>query len=195
MHHKPLTIRPLTVRSATCCVSSTILMTIVVLLSSDSIAQAGHVWFRRPPRCFLRLPRSWLPNAALHKKVMRDAASPHTPPHPLHRVYTFCPTLRLQCRGSPLASCMLSLSPISSTTSILTRRWLNRGAGLCGLVLALALEKYAPDVDFQIYESAAELTIVGAGIAFQPRSWYIIKELGLEAAMLKFTGDGSKDST
>ncbi|KAI0824329.1 FAD/NAD-P-binding domain-containing protein [Trametes gibbosa] len=67
------------------------------------------------------------------------------------------------------------------------------GAGLCGLVLAIALEKYAPDVDFQIYESATELAIVGAGIAFQPRSWYIIQELGLEADMLKFTGDGSKD--
>ncbi|KAI0637653.1 FAD/NAD-P-binding domain-containing protein [Trametes polyzona] len=67
------------------------------------------------------------------------------------------------------------------------------GAGLCGLLLAIALEKYAPDVDYHLHESANELAIVGAGIAFQPRSWYIIQQLGLEEEMLKITGDGSKD--
>ncbi|KAH9853973.1 FAD/NAD-P-binding domain-containing protein [Lenzites betulinus] len=62
------------------------------------------------------------------------------------------------------------------------------GAGLCGLVFALALEKYAPDVDYQIYEAAAELTTAGAGIGLQPRTLFVLRELGLEEALLKISG-------
>ncbi len=69
------------------------------------------------------------------------------------------------------------------------------GGGLCGLVLALALEKYAPDVDYQIYEAAAELTTAGAGIGFQPRTLSVLRELGLEQAVLKIAGNGEKDRT
>ncbi|KAI0772508.1 FAD/NAD-P-binding domain-containing protein [Trametes elegans] len=66
------------------------------------------------------------------------------------------------------------------------------GAGIGGLVFALALEKYAPDVDFQIYEAVSQLSTVGAGIGIQPRSWYIMEQLGLHELLLKISGDGRK---
>ncbi|KAI0643646.1 FAD/NAD-P-binding domain-containing protein [Trametes meyenii] len=66
------------------------------------------------------------------------------------------------------------------------------GAGLGGLVFALALQKYAPDVDFQLYEAAGELTTAGAGISIQPRTWYVLRELGLEEALLKVAGNGER---
>ncbi|KAI0637654.1 FAD/NAD-P-binding domain-containing protein [Trametes polyzona] len=67
------------------------------------------------------------------------------------------------------------------------------GGGLCGLVLALALEKYAPDVDYQIYEAAAELTTAGAGIGIQHRTMFVLRELGLEPALLKISGNGQNE--
>ncbi|KAI0772517.1 FAD/NAD-P-binding domain-containing protein [Trametes elegans] len=66
------------------------------------------------------------------------------------------------------------------------------GAGLCGLVMAIALERYAPDVDFTVYEAAAELSTVGAGVGMQPRTWFTLRELGLEDALLKIAGDGKQ---
>ncbi|TBU45377.1 FAD/NAD(P)-binding domain-containing protein [Dichomitus squalens] len=57
-----------------------------------------------------------------------------------------------------------------------------------GLVLGLCLKKYAPDVDYDIYESAAELTEVGAGVGMSPRIWTIMQELGLEDELLTITG-------
>ncbi|KAM5540130.1 hypothetical protein V8D89_006270 [Ganoderma adspersum] len=62
------------------------------------------------------------------------------------------------------------------------------GGGMGGLVLALCLKKYAPGVDFDIYESASELTEVGAGIGMTPRIWWIMKDLGLEDELLTITG-------
>ncbi len=57
-----------------------------------------------------------------------------------------------------------------------------------GLVLGLCLKKYASDVRFDIYESATELTALGAGISMLPRTWSIMKELGLEDKTLAITG-------
>ena len=57
-----------------------------------------------------------------------------------------------------------------------------------GLVLALVLKKYAPDVRFDIYESAPQLNEVGAGIGMSPRIWSIIKDLGLEDDLLTIQG-------
>ena len=62
-----------------------------------------------------------------------------------------------------------------------------------GLVLALCFKKYAPDVHFDIYESAAELTEVGAGIGMTPRIWSLIKELGLEEELLAIQGTQGRD--
>ncbi|KAF5379638.1 hypothetical protein D9757_009181 [Collybiopsis confluens] len=60
------------------------------------------------------------------------------------------------------------------------------GAGVGGLTFALALSQY-PNIDIDIYESARQLTEVGAGIGIFPRPWKIIKLLGLEADLLKVT--------
>ena len=62
-----------------------------------------------------------------------------------------------------------------------------------GLVLALALKKYAPDVHFDIYESAPQLTEVGAGIGMSPRIWSIIKDLGLEDDLLTIQGTADRN--
>ncbi|KAI1789079.1 FAD/NAD(P)-binding domain-containing protein [Ganoderma leucocontextum] len=62
------------------------------------------------------------------------------------------------------------------------------GGGMGGLVLALCLKKYGPEVHFDIYESASELTEVGAGIGVFPRIWTIIKELGIEDELLTIQG-------
>lgn len=64
-----------------------------------------------------------------------------------------------------------------------------------GLILAHCLKKYAPDVHFDIYESAAELTEVGAGIGMSPRIWAIMKELELEDELLTITGTRDREGT
>lgn len=64
-----------------------------------------------------------------------------------------------------------------------------------GLVLGLCLKKYAPDVHFDIYESASELTEVGAGIGMSSRIWSIMRELGLEDELLTITGTQDRDGT
>ncbi|KAI0772514.1 FAD/NAD-P-binding domain-containing protein [Trametes elegans] len=78
----------------------------------------------------------------------------------------------------------------SSSTSTNTKVDLHSGAGLVGLSLVLAIEKFAPDVEFDVYESAAELSIAGAGVGMQPRTWLTIRELGLEDEVLKISGNG-----
>ncbi|KAM5540137.1 hypothetical protein V8D89_006277 [Ganoderma adspersum] len=62
------------------------------------------------------------------------------------------------------------------------------GGGMGGLGLGLCLKKYGPDVHFDIYESAAELTELGAGISMSPRTWSIMKEIGLEEAIFAIMG-------
>lgn len=64
-----------------------------------------------------------------------------------------------------------------------------------GLVLGLCLKKYAPDVHFDIYEAAAELAELGAGISMSPRTWSMIKELGLVDELLPTTGTQAPTGT
>ncbi|PIL36635.1 hypothetical protein GSI_00324 [Ganoderma sinense ZZ0214-1] len=66
------------------------------------------------------------------------------------------------------------------------------GAGLSGLIFALSLQKFAPDVEFVIYEAVSELSEIGAGIGLAPRAWSIIQAIGLEKALFKVAGDGGK---
>lgn len=70
----------------------------------------------------------------------------------------------------------------------------DRGAGLSGLALANALQKLAPDVSFAVYEGAARLSEIGAGIGIQPRSWAVMQAFGLEEPLLKVAGDGKRSS-
>nr|VWO96893.1 Mannitol 1-phosphate dehydrogenase [Ganoderma boninense] len=69
------------------------------------------------------------------------------------------------------------------------------GGGMGGLVLGLCLKKYAPGVHFDIYESAAELTEVGAGIGMSPRIWTIMRDLGLEDELLTIAGTQDREGT
>ncbi|KAH9939779.1 FAD/NAD-P-binding domain-containing protein [Epithele typhae] len=62
------------------------------------------------------------------------------------------------------------------------------GAGLGGLLLALFLQREAPDLQVDIYESASELTELGVGIGLWPRSWEIIRELSLEDELRRISG-------
>ncbi|TBU27684.1 FAD/NAD(P)-binding domain-containing protein [Dichomitus squalens] len=66
------------------------------------------------------------------------------------------------------------------------------GAGLSGLISALSLQKFAPDVEFAIYDAVSELSEIGAGIGLAPRAWAIIQAIGLEEALLKVAGDGGQ---
>ena len=69
------------------------------------------------------------------------------------------------------------------------------GAGMGGLVLGLCLKKYAPDVHFDIYESASELTEVGAGIGMTHRIWSIMEELGIQDELVAITGTRDRNGT
>ncbi|KAF8966800.1 FAD/NAD-P-binding domain-containing protein [Flammula alnicola] len=66
------------------------------------------------------------------------------------------------------------------------------GGGIGGLTLAVALSRLNLDtlVEVDIYESAPELTQIGAGITFWPRAWKIFGNLGLEAALASHLSPG-----
>ncbi|KIK60437.1 hypothetical protein GYMLUDRAFT_73887 [Collybiopsis luxurians FD-317 M1] len=53
------------------------------------------------------------------------------------------------------------------------------GAGIGGLSCAVAL-KHCTNVDVDLYEQAAQITEIGAGVAVWPRTWEILKSMGLE---------------
>ena len=63
---------------------------------------------------------------------------------------------------------------------------------MSGLILALSLQKFAPDVELIIYDAVSELSEIGAGIGIAPRAWAIIQTIGLEAALLNVAGDGGQ---
>ncbi|KAF8966624.1 FAD/NAD(P)-binding domain-containing protein [Flammula alnicola] len=56
------------------------------------------------------------------------------------------------------------------------------GGGIGGLTLAVAISRLNIDkfIQVDIYEAAAKLTQVGAGISLWPRGWEILKDLGLD---------------
>ena len=63
--------------------------------------------------------------------------------------------------------------------------YIYRGAGLGGLLLALSLQKYCPELEIVIYESAHELAEIGAGVVMWPRTMEVIRDLGLEEDLRK----------
>ncbi|PPQ92631.1 hypothetical protein CVT25_007710, partial [Psilocybe cyanescens] len=69
---------------------------------------------------------------------------------------------------------------------------LGRGGGIGGLTLAVALSRMRLEEHIQvdIYESAPELTQIGAGITFWPRAWKILGKLGLESALASHLSPG-----
>lgn len=58
------------------------------------------------------------------------------------------------------------------------------GAGVGGLMLAVILSQH-PNIQVDVYEAAHELREVGAGIGMWPRTWKIMKKLGLADALAR----------
>ena len=68
---------------------------------------------------------------------------------------------------------------------------LNRGGGIGGLTLAVALSRIQPSIDFindveiDIYEASSQFTQIGTGITLWPRAWKIlVEQLGLGPSLL-----------
>ncbi|KIK50756.1 hypothetical protein GYMLUDRAFT_51021 [Collybiopsis luxurians FD-317 M1] len=57
------------------------------------------------------------------------------------------------------------------------------GGGIGGLTCAVAL-KNSRDIEIDLYEQAAQITEIGAGITVWPRTWDILKSLDLEEDLL-----------
>ncbi|KAI0360165.1 FAD/NAD(P)-binding domain-containing protein [Trametes cingulata] len=71
------------------------------------------------------------------------------------------------------------------------------GGGIAGLTLAATLHRYTPadaPIEVNIYEADAEVRTVGAGITIWPRTWAIMRELGLYDALWSVTVQGSGES-
>ncbi|KAF9483653.1 FAD/NAD(P)-binding domain-containing protein [Pholiota conissans] len=68
------------------------------------------------------------------------------------------------------------------------------GGGIGGLALAVAISrlKIEETVCVDIYEAAAKLTQVGAGITLWPRGWEILKDLGLEDDLAAYVNPGQE---
>ncbi|KAI1794422.1 hypothetical protein LXA43DRAFT_1059245 [Ganoderma leucocontextum] len=73
------------------------------------------------------------------------------------------------------------------------------GGGIAGLTLAVALGRYeqsSSPIQVDLYESGPEITTVGAGISVWPRTWAVMRALGLydqlasEAVKTANGGDG-----
>lgn len=69
---------------------------------------------------------------------------------------------------------------------MIVRVYVDRGAGIVGLTLAVALNAFDKDHKFavDIYEATPELSEIGAGINVWPRIWQILKEIGLEHTLV-----------
>jgi hypothetical protein len=69
------------------------------------------------------------------------------------------------------------------------------GAGIGGLTLSAALGLLGKDraLEVNVYESASEISAIGAGITFWPRQWWIMKTLGVDESLLKFTPNVPED--
>ena len=81
----------------------------------------------------------------------------------------------------PPTSLLYALFPCSSYE-------IGSGAGLGGLIFALFLQKTCPEVCLDIYESAHELSEIGAGISVWPRTLDVLKYLDLEDDLLQAAG-------
>lgn len=59
------------------------------------------------------------------------------------------------------------------------------GGGIGGLTLAAALRHLGDQekLDVHIYEASGALTEIGAGINFWPRTWRIMKEIGIQSRL------------
>lgn len=68
------------------------------------------------------------------------------------------------------------------------------GGGIGGLALAAAISSLEVDsaIQVDIYEAAAKMTQVGAGITLWPRGWEILKDLGMENDLAAYISPGQE---
>ncbi|CDO69443.1 hypothetical protein BN946_scf184817.g3 [Trametes cinnabarina] len=87
---------------------------------------------------------------------------------------------RAVCGGGTATSANM---PDGSTSAEPRFRLAIVGGGIAGLTLAVTLGRYAEDggtpLEVRMYESGPEITTVGAGISVWPRTWGIMRRLGL----------------
>ncbi|KAF9553101.1 FAD/NAD(P)-binding domain-containing protein [Agrocybe pediades] len=71
------------------------------------------------------------------------------------------------------------------------------GGGIGGLALAVTLKKLGVEekITLNVYESAAKLTQVGAGVTMWPRAWEIMKNLGMEEQLIAKLPPGQEQPT
>lgn len=75
------------------------------------------------------------------------------------------------------------------------------GGGISGLTLAIAFHRYAPrnaSIDIDIYEGDPEVRTAGAGITVWPRTWAVMRQLGLYDDLARVavqSGAGSGDDS
>lgn len=58
------------------------------------------------------------------------------------------------------------------------------GAGIAGLTTAIAIRKYRPDIDLEIYEASPELRAAGAGLALGANAVLAFDQLGIKQKVL-----------
>ncbi|KAJ4484354.1 salicylate hydroxylase [Lentinula edodes] len=66
------------------------------------------------------------------------------------------------------------------------------GGGIGGLTCAVALRD-CPNIELTLYEQAAQITEIGAGITVWPRTWMLLKSMGLEEDLLTILPEGYSD--
>ncbi|KAF8824448.1 hypothetical protein HHX47_DHR8000390 [Lentinula edodes] len=66
------------------------------------------------------------------------------------------------------------------------------GGGIGGLTCAVALRD-CPNIELTLYEQAAQITEIGAGITVWPRTWMFLKSMGLEEDLLTILPEGYSD--
>ncbi|EJC99819.1 FAD/NAD-binding domain-containing protein [Fomitiporia mediterranea MF3/22] len=59
------------------------------------------------------------------------------------------------------------------------------GGGIGGLSLAVIIGKHCKDVKIDLFEALPQFTEIGAGISVWKRTWFIMKELGLDETLGK----------
>lgn len=72
--------------------------------------------------------------------------------------------------------------PLTSSKSADLLFFAGSGGGIGGLTLAIALGRYASpasSIEVDIYEADSEIRTVGAGITAWPRTWAMMRDLGL----------------
>lgn len=61
------------------------------------------------------------------------------------------------------------------------------GGGLGGLIAARAISEFVglDKVELDVYEATTKMTEIGAGIVIWPRTWELLKRIGLEERLTK----------